>query len=313
MKSAKYNRLMMRLVYTVFSLSIGVVTFMAGLTGGLSFIFAAPASTFDVSTHVQLNSSGIDVIWVSDAEEDGFVEYAFSADGLANQSGTFAIAQDIRGALGGRVNKKSHRVRVVGTPSGSTIHFNVVSGGVKDGPHQVIIPTTALTSPPTQLSGNIKFGDGSAGRECIIRMRVGESITLFGQTFVQHSLWTNILSNGGQYAMDITNIRQDPSNLLQNNFNNALSYSLNSSDTTITVHAQCDDRSEGTIQVTTADVQKDAGGNFINVDVTVALAPTVSIAPATTSVVEGDTGTTPVNLIPNRRDATMKGRREIER
>ena len=55
--------------------------------------------------------------------------------------------------------------------AGSTIHYNVVSGGAASGPYQVTMPSTALTSPAQFLSGTATYDGGSAGAECVVRMK----------------------------------------------------------------------------------------------------------------------------------------------
>ena len=123
------------------------------------------APGFDPARDVQLNAAGIVVTWMSEAEEDGHVEWALSAAELA---GSPSVATDVRGALAGRLNRRTHRVAITGVLGGSTIHYNLVSGGLTDprGPYQVTIPSVALSAAPVGITGTVTYQVGSAGREC---------------------------------------------------------------------------------------------------------------------------------------------------
>ena len=255
----------------------------------------AAGSSFSTTTHAKINSAGIDVIWVSDTNEDGYVEFALSASDLSGETGTFSSSTDPRGALSGRSNKRTHRVSVVSQPAASTIHFNLISGSSVSGPHQVTLAQDALTTPGKLISGNVTFANGgSPAFQCVIRMRMthNDSITINNVTIptVEVSLWSNAITNGGSYVMDAKNIRQDPGNVINNDINTALNYDASSADSVFTLVAECDDQSTGTKTVTTADAAKDGSNNFINVNFTVSAPsgpdPTFSIAPSATSVAE---------------------------
>ncbi len=206
--------------------------------------------SFDESVHVQLNASGIGVTWVSAEQEDGHVEWALNAAKLASNPN---VATDARGSLAERVNKRTHRVVVGDVPGGSTIYYQLVSGGVTTGPYSVTIPTTPLTAPPDLLRGVVMYPDVSLGIDCIVSMRVRKEFEFMGSQFIEYSLWTNTGTDGGTYSMDITNIRQDPTNLLNNNYNQQFSYNKSAATSEITVIAQCDPDNVGQTTETTAE------------------------------------------------------------
>ena len=60
------------------------------------------------------------------------------------------------------------------------------------------------------------------------------SVFISAFSVTTHSLWVSAItdSNGG-YTKDVLNIRQDPSNALNNNFDSALSYSKNDADASL--------------------------------------------------------------------------------
>ena len=92
---------------------------------------------------------------MSPEDEDGVVEWALSAGDLASRSGSFATAQDSRGPLTGRLNKRTHHVVASNIRGGSTIHYNIVSGGETHpgGPYQVTIPSGVLMNSPVGPTG----------------------------------------------------------------------------------------------------------------------------------------------------------------
>ena len=204
--------------------------------------------------HVQLNAGGIDVTWVSASEEDGVVQWASSLAALDSSPNT---ATDSRGPFGGRLNKMTHHVPIEGVTGGSTIYSNVISGGVSRGPFRVTIPTRALITPDKSLTGSVSYGDGAPGRECVMRVTVTQRREINSAVFLEKSLLINGITDGGKYTLDITNIRQDPTNDLFSDFNSAFQYDANSTDATINVRAECDAGNAGTVSVTTAVAQRD--------------------------------------------------------
>ena len=207
--------------------------------------------SFDPEVHVQLNPGGIFVTWVSSDEEDGFVQWATSSAALAGSPNT---ATDSRGPLADRLNKRTHHVVVEGVPLGSTLHYNLVSGGVADGPFEATLPSNPLVFPGKAIRGKVTYADGSDGRECLVYVRVAQLI--IGTTF-ERSLWVNGITDGGAYVIDLQNIRQDPGNTFIKDFNNPLGYDASSQNATIDVTVRCDPTQEETFSVTTADAQRD--------------------------------------------------------
>ena len=229
-----------------------------------------PAIDFDPAVHVQVSSGGAFITWVSAQEEDGLVEWALTADDLAKRSGSFDKTGDKRGALAGRLNKRTHRVVVgnlVGTPK---IHYQIVSGGKRDpnGPYEVSIPTGALITLPNVITGKVFYEDGSVGKECLVYVRVTQRNEVVGRVLLENTLWGNEMTEGGAYVTDITNVRQDPQNKVNNDYDKALPYNANGNDATITVEARCGPGLGGGISVTTADAEK-SGFGYVNMDVTV--------------------------------------------
>ena len=216
--------------------------------------------------------------------------------------GTFPnTANDVRGALAGRLNKRTHKASISGVTGGATINYRIVSGGSVFPQDPITIPSNPLVSAATLLLGSVTYEDGSAGRECLVYMRVSQ-IT-FGAPL--YSLYVNGMTDGGSYTLDITNIRQDPANVIpglgpfNNNFNNALTYDVASQNATIEIIAGCDGQRYGSASVTSGNADT-AGGNYINVDVVVLeplAAPTFSVDSVTVN--EGDgTATTLLRLNP---------------
>ena len=171
------------------------------------------------------------VTWVSSLDEDGWVEWALSAGDLAGRTATFAIANDQRGDLSERINRKTHRVPIPGLLGEAAVYFNVVSGGSVDprGPYEVAVPSAPLITPPAAIAGRVTFSDGTLGSECLVYIRV--EFLLFGQPLM--SLWINTMTDGGAYVEDITNIRRE------DDINRSLIYSTNSENATIHVKAKC--------------------------------------------------------------------------
>ena len=217
---------------------------------------------------MQLNAAGIVVTWTSEAEEDGHVEWALSAAELA---GSRSIASDVRGALAGRLNRRTHRVAITGVPGGSTIHYNLVSGGVTDprGPYQVTIPSVALSAAPVGITGTVTYQEGSAGRECLIYIQIDH--LFFGLAL--RSLPINAMTDGGGYAADVKNIR------LEGSFDQPLIFGADSQDSTINVEAACDPENLGSLARTTAAADTLIVGSTVseyqNMDVVVS--PTVPV------------------------------------
>jgi len=209
---------------------------------------ASVSSDFDVSKHVQLNSGGIVVTWVSTSDEDGVVEWALSADDLADRSGTFATATDSRGALAGRLNKRTHRVPVSNIRGGSTIHYDIVSGGERhpSGPYRVTIPSAVLLNPPVGLTGRVRYADGASGRECLVYIRVTQTVSGTRQS----SLWHNTITDGGGFTAEIRNVRA------RQNFDTALAFEPDTDDATIEASALCGPGLQGSVAKTTADATK---------------------------------------------------------
>ena len=183
-------------------------------------------------------------------------------------------------ALRARLNKRTHRVEVTGVAGGSTIHYQIVSGGTPDpyGPYQVTIQSVPLSAAPVGITGSVPYDDGSPGRECLVYVAVEQ--LFFGQ--VLRSLPINVLTNGGSYAADIKNIR------LAGLPDQPLSFDPNSDNATIFVTAACDPANQGTVSKTTAEADKLTVGvtvsEYQNMDVTVGAVgaqPTLSIADVT--------------------------------
>ena len=220
---------------------------------------------------VQINSDGIDVTWVSAAEEEGLVEWARDPADLANRSGPgFSVARDSRiERPDGRrfsdfLNKRTHRVRISGVPGGSTVYYNIVSGGVSDpkGPYQVLLPERALITPADFISGTVTYQDASLGkcRECLVYVRVEET-----SGSGTASLWVNTMTdrNGG-YIKDVTNLRRSGQA-----FNTQFSYVKDRSEYRFNVAALSGRGGEGSVSRSTADAEKSASG-FPNFDIAVA-------------------------------------------
>ena len=240
----------------------------------------APAAIdFDPTVHVQVSSGGVFITWISTQEEDGYVDWALSAEDLANRSGSFSTTGDQRGALAGRANKRTHRVVVANLVGVPAIHYQIVTGGEADpnGPYEVSIPTGALITLPNAITGRVLYEDGSPGVECLVHVRVTQRHDIEGNVFLENSLWVNEMTStsppenpalGGAYVTDITNVRQDPQNQLNNDYNRALPYNTDAKDATLTVGARCGRGLQGSISVTTADAEK-SGFGYINMDVVV--------------------------------------------
>ncbi len=276
------------------SVAVLLIALIVGVSAGT--VFGSVHSSFDHEVNVAKNAAGIDVSWVSADGEDGHVEYATSAKDLSARSGSFGTAYDDRGAYPGRVNKRSHRASVQGIPGGSTIYYQIISGGVIAGPFEVTIPSVALTTPPNLLTGNITYAGGAAGRECLVSMRV----SYIDATVPQYSMWVNALSNNttGGYTLDITNIRQDPNNLYApyTDPDSALTYPANSANAKIYVRARCDADNFGSTEVTTLAASKIPGGGYQNVNVQVIPPPTLTINDVT---VNEDAGTATLTVTMN--------------
>ena len=237
---------------------------------------------FNFGTDVKVNDNGAEIVWLSQREEDGFILWGLSA---AELSGNPRKAEDVRGSFLGRLNTRTHRVRISGVPPApnNVIHFQIVSSGGADpnGPYSVALPGRGLIAAPDFLAGSVTYENGAAGAECVVSVRVSQSrtLTVGGVTlnFVEHSLWINdITTPGGFFSMDITNVRQDPQNDDSNDFDFALTYDASSTDATITAIARCGDDFQGATSKTTADAEKGAAGP-INFDVVVAQSITVDV------------------------------------
>ena len=212
----------------------------------------APSSepiNFDSDIDVQLNADGILVNWVSAAEEDGVVQFALTPAQLA---GTPITLPDVRGPLAGRLNKRTHRVEIRGVPGGSTLFYNLVSGGVTFGPFSVTLPSVPLSAPPNVLSGTVRYPDSSLALECIVSMQVRNIEPLGAGTADHHSLWVNGITNGGGFTLDVTNLRGDPANpFINNNINAPFAYNTSADSSEITVVAKCDTGNIGETTKTT--------------------------------------------------------------
>ena len=185
------------------------------------------------------------------------MEWALSAGGLV---GSPTRATDTRGPLASRANKRTHHVEIARVAAGSTVHYNVVSGGKVDpnGPYQAPLPSNILITPPNLVTGRVFYEDGSPGQECLVYVRVTQVLlgTLLG------SLWVGGLTDGGGYTIDVTNIRQDPGNPTLNDFDRALQYDVASEDATITVAAMCGLDQVGLTVATTAEVDAGVSGIY---------------------------------------------------
>ena len=200
------------------------------------------APSFDPASQVQLDPGGIVVTWATAGEHDGHVEWALSAAELAASP---AVAADARGPLSSRLNRRTHRVEVRGIAAGSTVHYNVVTGGVAhpDGPFQAIIPSTALNEAPRGISGSVTYSDGAAGTECLVYLQVR-------QPGLGESLVINTMTNGGRYSAEVGNLR------LVSNIDAPLGYDADGLDATITVTALCGSLNVGVVSRTTAAASK---------------------------------------------------------
>ena len=86
-------------------------------------------------------------------------------------------------------------------------------------------------------------------------------------------MWVNKLTDSaGGYALDITNIRQDPSNAFDTSFDAALSYDASSADATITAVAECGSLTTATTTKTTLAADK-SGSGFPNFNISVTAPP----------------------------------------
>jgi len=231
------NRVVM--MFIALSLAVGYVALANNTATG-----AVVAGTFDTDINVQRNASGVAITWVTDTEEDGDVIYSIDPDTALGST-----AVDDRGVFPGtRLNLNTHHVIITGVPGGSTINYNIRSGGVSDpnGPYQVTIPSTALTTPGDLLTGTVEYPDTSSAVHCVISARVvvidATQIFVPPFPFVNHnSLWVTTLTNGGQFTLDIQNVRQDPTNTnFSNNNNTAFSFDKNNSKHTVETVARCD-------------------------------------------------------------------------
>ena len=233
------------------------------------------ATDFDEAINTQVDVGTLFVTWVSTSEEDGVVEYARNAPDLESKSGTFNTANDDRGEFADRLNKRTHRVSVGGLSGVTTVHYRVVSGGETTGPFQATLPTSVLTAPANRLTGAITYlAEGRTGVQCILSMRVRKEFTFFGQDVVEHSLWTNVLSNGGSYSMDITNIRNDPTNALNSDFNAAFAYDNSSTESFIEIVSRCD---AGNLKIEEKTTQDTFTGTGFAFDVAVSAPPPTPI------------------------------------
>ena len=196
---------------------------------------------------------------------------------VRSKTGTFATAPDLRSDFAARLNKKTHRVSVLGAPGGSTIHFQIVSGGFVTGPFSVTIPSVALTSPPNLLTGKVFYSDSSPGLECIVSMRVTNLEPLGAGTPDHHSLWVNGITNGGGFTLDITNIRGNPDNqFFNNNLDQPFAYAPSSDASSITVVARCDTENFGQVTKTTFGAGF-TGSGYENFDVAVSTEVTMDV------------------------------------
>lgn len=219
-----------------------------------------------VNVNVEPNSGGVTISWASSVEEDGFVEWATSAEDLNARSGTFAVAVDSRGTIQNRLNKRTHHVEIRNMAAGQTIHFDVLSSGAPDpnGPFTTTIPTQSLISPPVLLTGELSLADQSGAEECLVYARVTD---LVAGTFLERSLWVVGLTNNGQYTLDLTNVRADPTNTLNSSINQMLNYGQDSVDSTIEVFSRCSSNTGGSVSMTTAAAQRSAAGYVVDLPV----------------------------------------------
>ena len=215
-------------------------------------------ASFDEAINVQINPAGAIIGWVSADEEDGFVNWGTAAGVLTN---TEPDVRDASIAYADRTNKRTHQVAITTATLGAELHYEIVSGGVTTGPFSVQLPTDSLTGVPDFITGSVSYDNDDPGRECLVSVRVNPNLGA-----VLHSLWISGMTDGGGYSLDITNVRQDPSNAFLNNFNSAMPYNNNSAADTISVIARCDPDAVGQIDVPT-EGRYDAG--FANMDVVV--------------------------------------------
>ena len=255
-----------------FALSF-LVLYLA-FANGVTTAVVAPG-TFDQDINVQQNAGGIIVTWVTDAAEDGEVIFSLGADASLGTTAT-----DDRGAFGGRLNQKTHKVTVAAA-GGSTINYNIVSGGVADpsGPYAVTIPSTSLPNPPDLLSGTVAYPNSAPGLECVVSFRV-RNLNPLGPGTEHTSLWTTNLTNGGTYALDITNIRGHTGNSFFNNSKEAaFNYTRSSANSVIDFVTHCDEGSTASVTKTMFDT--DTGTGFDFGTVTVLSDPKVTVADVT--------------------------------
>ncbi len=246
--------------------------------------------SFDPASDVQPEINGITVTWVSPDEEDGHVEWALNATDLANRSGSFSTAEDERGELGGRLNRRTHRVRAVGVVPGpgNTVHYRVVSGGQASQDYQVALPQLPLFTPPDILVGTVFDEDGDPAAECLVYMRIGVQV-FFGETLVTDakSLRVNTMTaENGFYALDVTNLRTEGS------IDDALQYSPNNA--TVTIAAVCDHVRRGETVSAFSELEQGSVGP-INVNVQVQVVDETATAAPAPPPQGGEAAATPTN------------------
>lgn len=241
-----------------------ITGFVASVTS--SNVVTTGVSEPPANVHVELNPGGVIISWASSVEEDGFVEWALSAEDLAARSGTFAVAIDSRGQFQDRKNKRTHYVEIPDVPAGQAVHFHVFSGEARDlnGSFAVTLPTQPLISPPVLLTGELSLADQSGAEECLVYARVTD---LVSDTILERSLWVVGLTKNGQFTLDLTNVRADPTNPRNSLIDKRLNYNQDSADSTIEVFSRCSSNTGGSVSVTTAAAQRSAAGYVVDLPV----------------------------------------------
>ncbi len=171
------------------------------------------AVVHDPAKNVKLNDTGIEVAWTSAVPEDGYLEWTLN-EFLTGTTSTIMTTTDDRGSIANRLNLRTHKATISGiAPAvGNVVHYRIVSGdGTIGNIHSVTIPGTGLVTPPSNITtGRITYQGGALGAECNVSVRVS---VLVPAVTTLHSLWTNVVAGpDGFYSVDLTNIRQDPSN-----------------------------------------------------------------------------------------------------
>lgn len=283
---------------SILALSLALISSLG--TGSSAIVSADVDSSFATSTNVQLNVTGLQAWWVSAAEEDGRLLYATSSALLAS-SPFIATSSPARSLVfASRANKRTHHVQGTQIPLGlgSTVFYKIVSGGTTSTEYSTPLPDNPLNALGPLLKGSISYEGGAPGNECLVSARVKK--TGFVDTY---SLWVNTITPAatGTFAIDITNIRQDPTNNPfsgENNFDNQFTFDTGQALHFLEVIARCDAQRFVMFSDTMNNIDKE-DIDLVNIHLTVAEPPplpTFGFVSSTAQVTEGDGGTTNLQL-----------------